>query len=84
MKVEYGRYGSNNNVSIKLIKNKELYMVASVNTDVKLPDNQVAIKNYSENEGVEDMLIAMKVIKPTILFEIPSGFVRIPVYERVM
>jgi hypothetical protein len=51
--------------------------VATVNID-GLGPNEVAIKNYSENEGIYDILIDAKVIKP-MHREVTQGFVTLPV-----
>jgi len=79
----WSRYSSNNNKALQLYKNKELYYVATVNTDKKLPDNQIAIKNYSENEGMVEWLLKNKIIKGDCIINISSGYVEIPVYEVV-
>jgi hypothetical protein len=55
------------------------YAVATVNMpDVLLADNEVLIKDYSENEGVLDFLIRYNIVTPTPN-GIHSGFVWIPV-----
>lgn len=43
-----------------------------------LGPNEVAIKNYSENEGIYEILIKAKVIKP-MHREVEQGFVTLPV-----
>lgn len=54
---------------------------ATVNLpDVDLSKNQVAIKDYSENEGMLDALVAAGVVKPTGQ-TVRSGFVEVPVCE---
>lgn len=55
---------------------------ATVNLpDANIPKNAIAVKNYSENEGMVDTLVASGVIKPEPLKFIMSGFVSIGVYE---
>ncbi len=46
--------------------------------DVELKPDFVAIKNYSENEGVLSQLIALKIVKPS-KWQLPSGHVMLPV-----
>ena len=43
-----------------------------------LGPHEVAIKNYSENEGIYDILIQAKVIKP-MHREVENGYVTLPV-----
>lgn len=55
------------------------YAVATVNMpDVLLADNEVLIKDYSENEGVLDFLIRNNIVTPTPN-GVQSGFVWLPV-----
>ncbi len=54
---------------------------ATVNLpDVPLGRNQVAIKDWSENEGMLDALVAAGVVKPTDQ-TVRSGFVEVPICE---
>lgn len=54
---------------------------ATVNLpDVPLGKNQVAIKDWSENEGMLDALVAASVITPTGQM-VRSGYVEVPVCE---
>ena len=57
----------------------EPYATATVNIDnVLLADNEVLIKDYSENEGMLDFLIHNNIVTPTPN-GVQSGFVWIPV-----
>lgn len=54
---------------------------ATVNLpDVALGRNQVAIKDYSENEGILSALVAAGVVKPTGEM-VRSGYVEVPICE---
>lgn len=55
------------------------YMCATVNVP-GLSENEVAIKNYSENEGILSALIEHGVVKEPHR-HINSGFVKIPICE---
>lgn len=44
----------------------------------ELEENEVAVKNYSENAGILDLLIEEEIVWPPHRF-IPSGYVIIPV-----
>jgi hypothetical protein len=57
----------------------ELYMVATTNMpDVKLDDDEVIIKNYSENTGILDALISSCIISEPVRV-VCTGFVTCPV-----
>lgn len=58
------------------------YCVATVNVDVPLEENEVAIKDYSENEGMLDFLIANKVVEDTGK-RTESGWVKIPICKLI-
>ena len=49
--------------------------------DTPLPADCVAIKDYSENEGLLALLINAGVVEPTPLTTIPCGFVNLPVHR---
>ena len=55
--------------------------VCTVNPGERVDDGRIAIKDYSENEGMADTLLEMGIIKGKPLYTIPSGWVQIPVYE---
>ena len=63
--VEIGKYRQNNRKSITLMTKKgEPFMVASVNiNELDVAENEVLIKNYSENEGIYEALMEANVIK---------------------
>lgn len=48
---------------------------------VPVPTGCVAVKDYSENEGLLAVLIAGGVLEPDPVGSIPSGFVRLPVHR---
>lgn len=54
--------------------------ICSVNPEKEVPDDCLAVKNYSENAGMADTLIEMGVIGEKV-DEIPSVYVTIPVYK---
>lgn len=53
----------------------------TINPDIVLPDDLIAIKNYSENSGMVEWLISQGIIEPTAIREITSGWVSIPVHR---
>lgn len=65
------------------MEDNEPFMTASVSVEAELEADEVAIKNYSENEGILDELIKNGVVsKPHKV--INSGFVTIPICKLLM
>lgn len=69
MRVELGHYNSNNAISIRLISWDENmatevpFATATVNVEhADLAEDEVIIKNYSENEGILPILIKEGII----------------------
>lgn len=78
-KISYSRYVSNQRISIALIdiplNDPSPYLIATVNlANEELKYNEVAIKNWSENEGILQTLIDADIISPPHR-QIPVGFV---------
>lgn len=57
----------------------------TVNPGMALPDDLVAIKNYSENDGILPELIKLGIINE-VVYMLPQGFVEIPIctYNKEM
>lgn len=82
--VQFGEY-TNGRTAIELVikKTGEPMTVASVNLPYHhLESDEIAIKNYSENEGVLKALIAANIITQPVRF-IATGFVQIPVCKLI-
>ena len=80
--VAYAKYG-NDRVAIQLLQadNNEPIAVASVNLpDHRMEADEIAIKDYSENEGMLEALMKAKVVSAPLRY-IESGFVTIPVCQ---
>jgi len=78
--VKLSKY-ANGRTSIQILDaiDGQPYATASVNIDhVLLADNEVLIKDYSENEGMLDFLIKNNIVTPTPN-GVQSGFVWLPV-----
>ena len=56
----------------------ETICTASINVDQPLQAGLIAIKDWSENEGVLDELQRLGIVGP-VLYRIHSGFVEIPI-----
>ena len=80
------RQYSNQRIAIELIEigTNEPIAVATINLPCALlKDDEICIKDYSENEGMLDVLIEAGVISKPIR-EIQSGFVTIPICELLI
>lgn len=72
----------NGNTALRIFSDTEGPMcTVTVNTGVKLPMNQVAIKNWSENGGIESVLKNLDIIESTRIGIIPCGYANAPVYN---
>jgi len=77
--VTFDHYEDNNNVAIQLVKKRrgqseeELLATATVNTSIGIRQDFVAIKGWSENTGIEDVLIEAGVICEEAVGAIPCG-----------
>ena len=69
------------NVRIDLIDARDHCPYMSVTVNIEgLDENEIAIKNYSENEGILDVLVDEGIVKPPHR-HVKSGFVLIPICE---
>ena len=76
-----GRY-LNGNLAIEIWSNEEGPITkVTVNPDMKVSDDSIAVKDYSENEGMAAWLISEGIIEKDPLFMWPSGWVKIPIYS---
>lgn len=76
------RYSDNGNLALIVESPEEgTIMTVSVNPGLKLGDDVLAVKNYSENEGIDDTLRELGIIHGEPVSVIPSGWVDIPVYK---
>jgi len=79
-------YASNGHPAFQLVNqddpsDNEYDHIVSVNVNNALPKELICIKNWSEYAGIEQPLIDAGIIEEFPLTVIPSGFVRIPVYQ---
>lgn len=80
LEVVFGQYSQNDNTAIQLIKDNELYTVASVNL-IEVDENVVGIMNYVENDGLIESLIKYGVIHENKVDDVQRGSITIPYYE---
>ena len=84
--VELGRYTENGRKAIMLLDaiSDELVAAASVNMpEVPLAENEVLIKDYSENAGILKVLEEAGIVRPTGE-SVSSGFVSLRVCELLI
>ncbi len=89
-KTQYGEYPDcefvtgyypNGNLALEVaIKDEGPLCTCTVNPGHTIGHNAIAVKNYSENEGMVDTLTEMGIIGRR-LYLIRSGWVEIPVHE---
>ena len=76
-----GRYENGNLALQGFLTDGEPWAKYSVNMGTPLPDDQIAIKDWSENEGVEDVLIYANIIEAEPICLLHNGFIEAPVYR---
>jgi len=84
--LEFGQYKENDRIAISLVEEETGEDVATVtiNLDkVSLSDNEVIIKDYSENEGVYEALVKAEIISRAKRY-IHSGFISAPVCDLLI
>ena len=82
--IESGRY-RNGRLALELIDAEDgcPVMTATVNLpEVKLEENEIIIKNYSENEGVLEFLIENKITSNPVRC-VNNGFVDFPIVKII-
>ena len=76
------RYMDNKNLAL-IIEHKEsneTIAIATVNTGDKLPDDRICVKNYSENDGMDDFLLKLGIIEGEPVTSILLPHATVPVY----
>ncbi len=77
--VHFDKYANGQN-AIQLVSDGEPWATASVAIDYPVKDDEVAVKNYSENEGMVDCLKEAGIIGEQV-GNFASGFVVIPIFK---
>lgn len=71
----------NMNMAIQIFNEEGCIATCTINPDVHIQAPLVAIKNYSENEGMDKELIRLGLIKDKVVKTVPCGFIDVPIYE---
>lgn len=75
-------YAENDNLAVEIWSAEEGPITrVTVNPGVEIPRTQIAVKDYSENEGMVDFLKSEGLIEDIPVIAIPSGWIEIPVYD---
>lgn len=78
LEAEILQYHNPPNKAIQLWQDDEPYLTASVNVTERLADNEVAIKDYSENVGVLSALVGAGIVSAPVRWLL-TMHVQIPV-----
>lgn len=85
--VRFSNYASNNRTAIQLFVEEtgEPMCTASVNlVDEPITEDEIAIKDYSENSGIARVLSRAGIIAHEPLRYVNSGHVTIPIYKLLI
>lgn len=79
--IEWAIYLENDNIAIKLLdeKTKDLIAIATTNTSEETDWTKVQVKDWSENRGMWEALVAAGVIESEPVEKITSYFVQVKV-----
>ena len=79
LSVKFAKYNNGQNaILLQDIQDGQPYAVASVALELPLLQDEVAIKDYSENEGILNELLHAGIVDPPHRM-VSSGFVTIPI-----
>ena len=81
VRIQFARY-PNGQLALQLVtEDGEPWLIATSATAFPVPDGCIAVKNWSENDGVPDILVRGGVIEGVPLASVASGFVSVPIYR---
>jgi hypothetical protein len=81
VRTHFGRYGNGQTALRLCTPEGEGWLTATVAVDHPIARGVITVKNYSENEGVAEILIAGGVIEAPAERFVSTGYVRVPVYR---
>jgi hypothetical protein len=83
VKIQFGKY-QKGNPAIELYDLEDGFPFAKSTVNIPgLAEGEVAVKDYSENEGMLDFLVDNGIVHPPHRFE-SSGYVTVPVCKLVL
>lgn len=77
----FGRYSNGQTVIELMCEDGESWLTATCAIPSSIPAGAVAIKDWSENEGIVAILLTAGVIEGPPLARLPLGFLSVPVYR---
>lgn len=78
------KYANNNRVALVLYTMcGQPYATLTTNVGVDLAEDEVAVKTWSENDGILQLLMENNIVSAP-LYYIPSGFVEIPICKLLI
>ncbi len=86
LEVHLLKYQNNKRPAIELIDKEDgsSFIIATINIpEHPIRNNEVIIKNYSENEGILEALIDAKIISKPIEY-VQTGYVNVPVCKLLV
>jgi hypothetical protein len=74
----------NNNLALQIVDDEDVIATCTVCTGKVTDETTIAIKDYSENEGMVDFLQSLDIIEKTPTYIERSGWVTIPYYKLTL
>lgn len=82
--VKFNRYADSDAIAISLsdAQSGEPYARLTTNiSDIEIPDDCVVVKNYSENEGLDLIMVEAGFLRAIPVGSVKGGHVDMPVYQ---
>ena len=86
VELHYGIYLNNGRHALSLIDKTDTEPIATCTINLpthQIEKDEVAIKSYSENEGMLEWLMKYKIVSKPIRF-VPAGFVVVPICKLLI
>ena len=81
VRVQFERYPNGQLALLLVTADREPWLTATSAISTPIPIGCIAVKDWSENEGVPAILLQAGVIEGDPVAQVSSGFVAIPIYR---
>jgi hypothetical protein len=81
VRVQFERYRNGQIALLLVTEDGEPWLDATSAIDAPVPTGCIAVKDWSENDGVPAILLQAGVIEGAPVSHIPSGYVAVPIYH---
>jgi hypothetical protein len=81
VRVQFERYPNGQLALLLVTADREPWLTATSTISSAVPTGCIAVKDWSENEGVPAILLQSGVIEGDPVARVSSGFVAIPIYR---